>query len=172
MAQWHWTLVGALAAALAAGLGSAQPAQAGTVYRWTDDDGRVHYGETVPDRYLGRARPIDAPATAPSAQEQQQALDRARRDKARAAALAAAPGASAASAARPPASAASAPAAKRPARLPDDNTDCSTWQRLYQESLDCFGPFRTVHGGLKAEAFERCNEVSEPPPTRCRSRLP
>jgi hypothetical protein len=62
--------------------------------------------------------------------------------------------------------------AKRPARVPDENTDCETWQRLYFESIDCFGPYRTVRGGIKPEAFERCNEVPEPPVSRCRIRLP
>ncbi|MEK8051314.1 DUF4124 domain-containing protein [Ideonella sp. DXS22W] len=161
--------------AVVLGLWLCAAAHAATVYRWQDDEGRVHYGETVPERYRERARAIDGPATAPSAQEQQQAQERARRDKARAAALGAAAAtsaASAASAARAPASAASAPVPKRPARLPDERTDCATWQRLYQESLDCFAPYRTVLGGLKAEAFTRCNEVAEPPPTRCRMRTP
>jgi hypothetical protein len=49
-------------------------------------------------------------------------------------------------------------------------TGRSTWQRLHQESADCFGPFRTVRGGIKPEAFEHCVEVPEPPP-RCRPQL-
>lgn len=61
---------------------------------------------------------------------------------------------------------------KRPAQVPDERTDCDTWQRLYQESIDCFGPFRTARGGLKPEAFQACNVVQEPPPTRCRQRIP
>ena len=56
--------------------------------------------------------------------------------------------------------------------MPDQDTDCETWQRLYFESIDCFGPYRTVRGGIKPEAFERCNEVPEPPVSRCRLRLP
>ena len=56
--------------------------------------------------------------------------------------------------------------------MPDESTDCQTWQQLYLESLDCFGPYRTVRGGIKPEAFERCNEVPEPPHDRCRLRLP
>ncbi len=162
----------ALATTVFASLLLLAPAWAGTVYRWVDDNGRVHYGEQVPERYRAQARAIDTPANAPTAEQQHEAMVRAQRDKARAAALGAAAPASGASAARPPAPAASRPPAKRPAQLPDERTDCTTWQRLYQESLDCFGPYRTAHGGLKAEAFERCNEVSEPPPTRCRPRLP
>lgn len=166
----HWGR--RLAATLSAGVLVLAPAWAGTVYRWVDDAGRVHYGEQVPERYRAQARTLDAPANAPTAEQQREAMARAQRDKERAAALAAARAASAASAARPPASAASTPPAKRPAQRPDERTDCATWQRLYQESLDCFGPYRTVRGAVKPEAFERCNEVPEPPATRCRPRLP
>ena len=35
------------------------PAQAGDVYRWTDEEGRVSYGDSVPDRYKRVARKID-----------------------------------------------------------------------------------------------------------------
>jgi len=33
-------------------------AKAGTVYRWQDDNGEVHYGKDVPPEYAGRAVPI------------------------------------------------------------------------------------------------------------------
>jgi hypothetical protein len=61
---------------------------------------------------------------------------------------------------------------KRPAQVPNDRTDCETWQRLYFESIECFGPYRTVRGGIKPEAFDRCNLVPEPRPDRCRLRSP
>lgn len=150
-------------AAFGAGCLLAFAAAADTVvYRWVDESGRVHYSETVPERYRGGARLIAVPA-APSP------------------GAAPGPGATAKAvpaaqpAAPPRAPAASAPArpvAKRPARVPDQNTDCETWQRLYFESIDCFGPYRTVRGGIKPEAFQRCNEVPEPPIDRCRIRVP
>lgn len=43
-----------------------------------------------------------------------------------------------------------------------DDTDCETWRRLYRESEDCFGPYRTTRGGTKAEAFEKCNPIPSP----------
>lgn len=141
-----------------------------TVYRWVDEQGRVHYSEVVPPQYRQSAKPVGAAATAPTAEQQRDALERAQEDKARAAAI---------TRERPPvpAGAASAPAVarrtdKRPAQVPDEHTDCETWQRLYLESIECFGPFRTVRGGIKPEAFEVCNVVAEPPATRCRVRTP
>jgi Domain of unknown function (DUF4124) len=150
----------------ALGLLAAAAAKAATVYRWVDEQGKVHYAEVVPERYRGVAKPLAAAADEPTAEQRREALERARREKA---------GAGTATtdrAAAPASAAASAAAAKRPAQLPNDRTDCETWQRLYMESLECFGPYRTVRGATKPEAFEVCNVVPEPPPTRCRPRIP
>jgi Domain of unknown function (DUF4124) len=137
---------------------------AATVYRWVDDNGRVNYSETVPERYRSVARPVTVPAAAPAAE--------AARDGAGAAAVGKPASAAATVVRRPPSPAPPQPVGKRPARVPDKDTDCETWQRLYFESIDCFGPYRTVRGGIKPEAFERCNEVPEPPVDRCRLRVP
>lgn len=142
---------------------------AATIYRWVDEQGKVHYSEVVPERYRGVARAVGAPANEPSDEQQREALERARKDKANAAAIAT-------DRDRLPAAAASAaasaqPATKRPAKVPDDQTDCETWQRLYLESSECFGPYRTVRGATKPEAFSVCNVVPEPP-SRCRPRIP
>jgi hypothetical protein len=156
------------AAALCALLPAA--GSAATVYRWVDEQGRVHYAEVVPERYRATAKPVDVSAGAPSAAQQREAGERADRERARAEAIAP-------PSARPPARAASAPAAprpvaRRPAQVPNEQTDCQTWQRLYLESIACFDPHRTVGGGIKPEAFEKCNVVPEPPPDRCRLRIP
>lgn len=64
-----------------------------------------------------------------------------------------------------PATPASAPKlGKRPAQGVTATTDCDTWQRLYRESDACFGPFRTVGGGIKPEAFEACTTIPSPEP--------
>ncbi|MBZ8141003.1 hypothetical protein CLD22_13965 [Rubrivivax gelatinosus] len=141
----------------------AAAADASTVYRWVDDTGAVHYSEVVPERYRDTARPLQPPAS-PTAEQQRQAQQRLQQQKAKAAAVDAEGQPSAA----PVPPAASRPAARRPSQLPDEQTDCETWQRLYDESEACFGPFRTVGGGVKAEAFEACNVVREPPADRCR----
>jgi len=35
-------------------------ASAADVFRWTDERGKVHYGETVPERYKATAKKVDA----------------------------------------------------------------------------------------------------------------
>jgi hypothetical protein len=152
-----------MAAIGALGLLACAAAAQTTVFRWVDDSGRVNYSETVPERYRSVARPITVPDAAP-------AVEATRGDAGPAAASK--PASAAQPVARRPPPAPLKPVAKRPTRLPDDRTDCDTWQRLYFESLDCFGPYRTVRGGIKPEAFERCNEVPEPPVNRCRLRVP
>jgi hypothetical protein len=144
-------------------------ASAATVYRWVDDQGKVNYSETVPEQFRSRAKAIDASAYQPSAAQQQESLERAQKDKERAAASSPESGRQPVKSAR----AASAPRAstKIPSQIPNEQTDCETWQRLYLESSDCFGPYRTTRGATKPEAFEYCNVVPEPPP-RCRPRIP
>ncbi len=143
---------------------------AATVYRWVDEQGKVHYSEVVPERYRNVAKPLGIAPNQPTAEQQREALERAQKEKARAAAIATNRSLLPASAAAAPAPSRSA--GKRPAQVPNDQTDCETWQRLYMESIECFGPYRTVRGATKPEAFDVCNVVPEPPPTRCRMRIP
>jgi len=141
------------------------------VYRWVDDQGKVHYAEVVPQRYQGVAKQVGAAANEPSAERRRDALARSQQEKARAAERHRTSANIPSAANAVSAAAASAPAGKRPAQLPNDQTDCKTWQRLYMESIECFGPFRTARGATKPEAFEVCNVVAEPP-SRCRMLIP
>jgi hypothetical protein len=83
-------------------------------------------------------------------------------DKAKARAAAAKAPADRASNAARPASAASQSAAKRPTEVVTADTDCATWWRIYDESVECFGPYRTTRGATKPEGFDRCNVVTSP----------
>ena len=136
-----------------------------TVYRWVDDLGKTHYSEIVPPQYQGVAKQVDAPANSPTAKQRRDAQARAQKAKAKAGATDTYQQRLPASAL--PASAASSPVGKRPAQTPTEQTDCETWGRLYEESMACFGPYKTVRG-IKSEAFEVCNVVTEPPLARCR----
>jgi Domain of unknown function (DUF4124) len=147
-------------------LGFTLNADSAVVYRWVDQHGKVHFGDTVPSEYKAVARVVDRPVAAPSAEEQRQALARVAEQKAKLQQAGASAPASA-----PRGAAASQPPVlifpiKRPPHAPTPDTDCETWRRLYQESLDCFGPYMTVRGAIKVEAFDACTPVSEPPP-RC-----
>lgn len=85
-------------------------AAAATIYRWVDDDGKVHYAEGVPEPFRGRARAVGAPSNNPSADEQQRAVERARAEKAKAAAHVTEP------ASAPARAASAAPRARQAAR--------------------------------------------------------
>jgi Domain of unknown function (DUF4124) len=155
----------------------AQLAHSAVTYRWVDKQGKTHFGDKVPGEYKGVAKPVDSKVTAPTAAEQRLAIERAAEQKAARAALESKRVAQAAAAAAAAASAPTAPTAssptvpKRPARAPTEDTDCETWRGLYRESLDCFGPYRTAHGASKAQAFDFCTPVVEPPP-RCGRNAP
>ncbi len=154
---------------LAVVLGSLGAGAFATTYRWVDDQGRVHYSDAVPNKYKERARLVDLQPSEPSEEDRRRALEQLERarEKARAADRSAKP-ASAASAPKPERSPVTNK--KRPDRVPTDDTDCQTWQRLYEESMECFGPYRTATGGIKPEAFKRCTEFPELP-SRCRPQL-
>lgn len=140
-------------------------AQATVIYRWVDENGRTHVSDVVPPKYMKSATRVDSSESAVSPERKRQAEEAAARTKAfadeaarrRQSAQASAPAAAAASA---PASAATT--IKRPAQGVTDDTDCETWRRLYRESEDCFGPYRTTRGATKAEAFEKCNPIPSP----------
>lgn len=155
---------------LAASCLLASAAIAATVYRWVDDQGKVHYSDVVPERYRSKAKPVNRPIAEPTPEQQGEALKRAQSERAKALEPSISPSSPLVS--PQPASAASEPPRKRPVQIPTEQTDCETWQRLYMESIECFGPYRTVRGGIKPEAFEACNVVPEPPPTRCRMHIP
>jgi ABC-type sugar transport system substrate-binding protein len=142
-------------------------AEGATVYRWVDKQGKTHFGDSVPSEYAQVAKPVPVRAAAPTVEEQRQARERAAALLAKARGIGAASPASASSAsAAAPSARAPSVAPKRPVNGPDEQTDCDTWRRLYRESLDCFGPYRTARGSTKAEAFEHCTPVDEPP-ERC-----
>ena len=132
------------------------PADASSICRWVDENGLVQFSDIVPDRYTAVVTCIHTQPLEPTT-EQREAGKRAkdRRDKTR-------PPAQAASSTVSPQVTAPQPAVKQPAEAITDSTDCKTWQRLYDESGACFAPFRTAHGGIKAQAFDKCNEVPSP----------
>jgi hypothetical protein len=85
-------------------------------------------------------------------------------ERAQARRVAAKPPADGASGARRPAKAASQSIEKRPSESVTEATDCPTWWRIYDESVECFGPYRTTRGATKVEAFDKCNVIASPEP--------
>lgn len=125
--------------ALLATLGAAT-AQATEIYKWTDENGQVHFGEEVPDRYQKSAvkkdpGPLNTMQAPPSI---------------------------------PPAPAASQPPAPATPPPPPAVTNLSQEQlcrlqiQRYQESLACFAPYVNANGSVQPEAFQRCEQIPQP----------
>ena len=148
----------------------ATAAIASPICRWTDHTGRTHFAQVVPDHYKTMAICTDSQTYELSPARKREAQQRLAQDRARARSDAAQPAAQSASSAPlassapRPAGAASQVRAKRPAQTVTDATDCPTWWRLYDESVECFGPFRTTRGAIKVEALDVCNVVASPEP--------
>lgn len=137
-----------------------QAGNSNPIYRWVDEDGTVHYGDTVPDRYKDSAtrKPelkehpvIDVDGTIREQRARQQAREL----------LDIEPDST-----RP---ATTAPAtANQPEPTASENTADMTceeqWQR-YSASQACFAPYRLANGAIRPEAFDNC--VSVPQPPRC-----
>jgi hypothetical protein len=133
------------------------------ICRWVDEKGRTQIADAVPDRYASVATCTDPKQyelipgqLRDAAQRQAAERSKALRDRVKS------PKKVASSASRPM-GAASQPRAKRPGEVVNDATDCATWWRIYDESGECFGPYKTLRG-IRPEAFDNCNEVPSPEP--------
>lgn len=132
-------------------------AGASPVCRWVDASGQTHVSDTVPSAYQAGASCTDSDQFELTPAQQRDAERRTADEQFRARNLGVLPPAGVASGVpRAPRS------AKRPAEAITDATDCPTWWRIYDESSACFGPFRTLQGSIKPEAFDQCNEVASP----------
>ena len=151
-----------MVAALALTLSAAMPAGATTICRWVDEKGGTQFSDVVPEQFRKSAVCSDSSQHELLPEQQQDARDRAARDKAAATAPKDLP-AEEPYVPRAKSVAAGAPT-KRPSRGVTNDTDCDTWRRLYAESVECFAPYRTVRDSTKAEAFDRCTEIPSPEP--------
>jgi hypothetical protein len=152
-----------IAVALALGL-LRSTASATPLCRWVDEDGRTQISDVVPERYKNSATCSDSQKYELSPEQKRDAEQRAAEAQARKRAEA---DASSKAAATPPANTESAalPKAKskkRPTEVITDDTDCPTRWRIYDESVECFGPYRTTRGATKPEAFDHCIDIPSP----------
>jgi hypothetical protein len=118
------------------------------IYRWVDEKGKVHFSDSVPEKYKHSATHTDSRRYELSEKQLQERAEQASRYPVRP---------------LPPASA-SPQNTQQSAAKPPEQADCATLHRRYLESQDCFGRFRNVNGSIKAEAFQYCAEVKDPTP--------
>jgi len=136
------------------------PPYAADVYRWVDENGKVHFSDVVPEKYRKSARKMASPQQAPTEEQRKEAEARAAQDKERAGQT---ENRKADANAKKDVSPPAAPQSQ-PKPVIDENTDCATLHRLYRESLDCFAPYISAVGTTKAEAFDKCTPVPDPAP--------
>ena len=124
--------------------------QAGEVYKWTDESGRVHYSDSVPPARRATATPVDTsnPVVAETPPQSREAHPAAQK----------APIFSE----RPPrpATGAAAPTPQAPAPA----ATCEEAWRRYNASAACFEPYRIKGGRLRPEAYQHCVDVPRPDP--------
>jgi hypothetical protein len=139
------------------------------ICRWVDDKGRTQIADVVPDRYASVATCTDSKQHELTPDQQRAAAQRKASDQSKARSDIAKPPKKTASSPSRPMAAASQPIVKRPKEVVTDTTDCATWWRIYDESGECFGPYKTLRG-IRPEAFDNCNEVPSPEP-KCGLRI-
>jgi hypothetical protein len=125
------------------------------IYVWTDDSGKTHLADSVPEKYRKSAVRIDSSQFEPTPEQQREAA---------AARAALEKKASAVSAPRP-AAARTTPAcpvrrAARRAHRAAVGERMRRLQREYRESLECFAPYVNANGSLKPGAFRRAGRSS------------
>jgi hypothetical protein len=142
----------------------------GEMYRWRDDQGRVHVSDSVPVHYRDRAEKLRSYDTLSPAQK---ADAQARRDSLlRQGMQPDAQGGSQGAGAQgqqPPVGPTAAQGASAPGKPSKEaESHCARERRLYEESVACFAPYRNVGpaGGIRAEAYQHCVERKDPSP-RC-----
>lgn len=127
--------------------GCAWQAAAAEIYQWTDENGKRHFGESIPQRYQEAGGPMTlTPANVLPSKTSAPAS----------------------------AQTGSAPAAlpvsteQRLESTPTDSNDCQEAMRRYQESVACFESFRNQNGSLRSGAAQQCQAL--PQPTGCDQR--
>jgi hypothetical protein len=153
----HW------ATGMAFGLGLVSlAAHPSSICRWVDGNGRTQLSDVVPDQYKLLAICSDSqkyelkPVQKSDTDRQKPRQETTARHEI----------------AGPPALAASSPfgaspvgvlpGAKRPTAVITEDMDCATRWHIYDESVECFRPYRTTRGATKPEAFDHCNDILSP----------
>jgi hypothetical protein len=143
---------------------SSPTARSTSICRWVNENGQSQIAEVVPERYKKVAICTDSQKYELSPDQRRAAEQRAAESTAKARQAAAKLPAKMPSVSPRLAEPASQPSEKRPIEVVTEATDCPTWWRIYDESVECFGPYRTTRGATKAEAFDKCNVVPNPEP--------
>ena len=141
--------------------GTGAASDAGAIYEWVDDSGRMHASDSVPDQFRSVARRIDPNRARLSAGEQEEAGRQAAALKAKAATVV--PPSQIAKAARSGPARAANLSGGQPAV---DTPECAAWRRQVTESPGCFFASSNRKGAMGA--MHSCSNEPDPPrPAAC-----
>jgi len=150
-------------ALIAAALGLFSPVvRSASICRWVDTNGRTHMSDVVPEEFKQSATCSDSRKYELSPQQQREAERRVAEQHSRMRPKNTQPPTQAASSAPGSTRQQSPPIAKRPIEVITDTTNCQARWRIYDESVACFGPYRTANGATKPEGFDKCNDIPSP----------
>lgn len=127
---------------------SSAVAYGGDMYKWTDENGQTHYGNSASEakrKVVEKVKLIDNSMVPPGKPEEAANKNRELRkqdDKT----------------AEPPAS------PKADQGDTSNLSKCEKEMKKYLESAECFGPYKNATGGVKPEAYQHCTEVAQPAP--------
>jgi Domain of unknown function (DUF4124) len=127
------------------------PISVAQMYRWVDSNGKVHYGDVVPDPYKASARLVDG-GSEPTPEQAREAAARAERDR-----LEAAERERARRATSKP------PAPRQPVQAATSaQPSCEAEWKKFAEVGECYAPF-LFQGGIRPGAFEKCGPAATQP---------
>ena len=142
------SIVGLLCASIAMHEATAE------VYKWVDQAGKTHFGDTVPQQDQPAAKPVNLHGAASVSAERRR--DAQQRSAAAQGRLRAAENQAGAKAVAPIAEPDPTPPKPRPRTSEEKLAD-------FRASQECFDPFHNYRGtGIKPEAFSQCSEIKDP----------
>lgn len=126
------------------------------IYKWTDENGQVHYGSTKQQAQNNDAQRIKLRGAAITESDYQNAVSRSARENALAEKKVKPNEALTTPPSNTPNSASDSPSTT------DKKNRCEEEWRKYRESLSCVAPYKVVGGGTKEEAAQHCTIMSQP----------
>lgn len=134
---------------------SPMSAHSAEVYKWVDDTGGVHYGDSVPAPYKKQAERVNLPEI--------QTLDFGiQRSNAEVATGKEAPVHRIPGDERIGETSPGLLSSGESGGFDSDEATCEEKMQRFMDSQECFAPFRLANGAVRAEAFEHCTVVPQP----------
>lgn len=123
----------------------------GEIYKWTDQNGQIHYGDSTAGSQNPNATTIDWPNATITGEQRQEADARLKREQTQLKQNVA-----------PDESQAPSQGASGATPTGAEHNSCEAQWKKYEDSYACFDPYRLANGGVKTEAFEHCTEEKMP----------